>query len=372
MPKVSSAPYPQPYAGPSLSSVAAASLAPGLKPAVRKVLTLPEPEVPDAIRWLLSGPEPHFLLAVGSQHAWLVDLVAGTVKATHAQTGLPLCAFLPDGRYVHRPGTLLMRRSVTAPSADRGEIVTVENLGADGVINAFYPMQDDFIVLVQKVGHDDDQDFLMARATRKPYSRALSDVAWRLSYGERTFLSPVLSDGTLVLSFADRLLIASPAGKEVIVLKVALLPNLVSVDDKNRIWGFFHEEDESLSLVGYTVRGELVAKATGLSGKPVQPPVPLRDGRVVVVTSVGVMLVDENKVAWDRGFPGGVVQVTATWDSTFLVRHKDSLALMGPTRSRLWSLRLPDRRDITSNPVITSDGGVCVAAGLEVYCLDRD
>ncbi len=369
------APYSQLLANPALNSVAAKSLDKGIKPRARPPveLALPAPDTEDQVHWLLSGSDPNLLLAVGKLHYWLVDLQLGEAIAVDFVSEHTLFAFLPDGRYVYRPGTVLIVRKPVphALEDNRGDRVVVPKLGDSSQFLAFAPQDGQVISALQNFGNRSHPSRLVVSVARKPLSRSRGDMSWMLEHESQGWRSPVLNDGTLALHLQDGLHFITPGGTEASHLAISLLPELISADSLNRIWGFQPGEDNGVELVCVTTQGERFP-GTPILGEPTQPPIPLSDGTVAVVTGLGVMVVEKEKLVWEKALPGGEqMMATGTNDLNLLVKGGDMLTLLKGSPHRIWSVRAPGGEPISSNPVVTSDGGVCFAAGLRIFQLER-
>ena len=331
-----------------------------------------EPD-PDAILWLLSGPEPHLLLAVGRTYYWLVDLNKGEAIAHAYVNEHTVAAFLPDGRYCYRPGTVLeVRDPIPADPDDDfpGQWALLPNFGQPTQCLAFAPVGAEVVLALQNFGNPEKPNAVELRLLRSPLTASMLDIIWELPMEAQGWPSPALSDGTIVLHLGDGLHLINPDGSEGPVIPALLAPRLVSVDAADQIWGFAPGDDDNLELVGLNTRGERLP-GVSILGEPVQPPMPLPDGSVVVVTGLGVMVAQAGRIIWEKALPGGGKMATGTRDLHLLVKGGDMLTLLRGGPHRVWSVRVPGGEAITANPVVTADGGVHVAAGLKIYSLMR-
>jgi len=426
------APYPQPLAGASLGAVAAADLDPALRPRLGPPICLAIPPTddvawddeeeeeeeeeedlldgeevdeeedddedswgdeedaadlvmaeeddvdeeesdPDAIIWLLTGPEPHLLLAVGRTYYWLVDLNRGEAIAQDYVSEFTVAAFLPDGRYCYRPGSVLeVRDPVPADPDDElaADWALLPNFGPPTQVLTFAQVGAEVVLALQHFGNPEFPDAREISLLRTPMPSSLLDATWESSMEARGWPSPVLSDGTIVLHLADGLHLIHPDGSAGAVIPAVLVPGLLSVDASDQIWGFAPGDEDNLELVGLTTSGVRLPGAS-IIGEPTQPPVPLPNGTVAVITGLGVMMTQGGSMIWEKALPGTGKLATGTTDLSLLVKGGDMLTLLRGGPHRVWSVRVPGHERITANPAITADGGVCLAAGQKIYCLQR-
>ncbi len=374
---MSAAPYAQIFANPALNSVAGASLDPAIKPRAGEPITLnlPDSELEDQVRWLLAGQDPYMLLAVGRLHYWLVDLQLGEAVAFDYVSEHTLFAFLPDGRYAYRPGSILLVRQPVPydpeGEEERGERAVIPTLNHGSECLAFAPVGDEAITALQNFGNPHYPMKRTVAMARKPLSRSRGDMTWSTEIEGRGWRSPVLADGTIALHLQDGVHYISPDGQEAATYPISLVPAHIAADEKNFIWGYQPGDDDGLELLSLSTAGVRSA-AVPVLGEPTQPPIPLPDGSVGVVTGLGVMSVDNGALEWEKALPGGSdLRATGTRDMHLLVKGADMLTLLRKSQHRIWSLRAPEGAHITSNPVVTADGGVCFAAGLKVFQLER-
>ena len=91
-----------------------------------------------------------------------------------------------------------------------------------------------------------------------------------------------------------------------------------------------------------------------------------------MITGLGVMVARGGQIIWEKALPGGAgMLATGAGGDHLLVKGGDMLTLLRGGPHRIWSLRMPGGETITANPVVTSDGGVHLAAGLKIYSLKR-
>lgn len=253
-----------------------------------------------------------------------------------------------------------------------------DTLGATRFIRALIARADGYIMLAQDERDRErrsDRSFAQRGAWPKMTYPAWS---WRHVFPlVRAQLSPALSDDTLVVCLDDKLVYLSAQGKGVIdpelgvgattvIAEVAaqLMPNLTSVDLQDRVWGFRASDH---ALLGWNARGESLGPALPLDVTPVQPPVALPDGALAIIAPGVALKVKDGAIVWRAPLPAGDSPLaTADGAGSLAIRVGRQLWVLGSDGKRKWFAELP--AVITSNPLITTTGRLCVATGLTLRC----
>jgi hypothetical protein len=255
--------------------------------------------------------------------------------------------------------------------------------GAGGIstpVHALVARRNRFTVMALRRPNRFERD-PMIEITTKPYTEgSAAGVVWqqRIS-GESSGPSPALSDDTLVACRETGLTYFAPdgagavdpaagfaQGKVIAQIDTNLRIGLVSADGADRVWGFRAEDG---ALVGWDARGQSLGPALPLEISAVQPPVALQSGAIAVIASGAVLKIDNGAIRWRAELPPSaqpLATATADRDGKLLVRAGKQLVLIDENGKRVWNSELP--AEITSNPLITSTGRLCVAAGLTLYC----
>jgi hypothetical protein len=180
----------------------------------------------------------------------------------------------------------------------------------------------------------------------------------------------------------DHLQLIDVDGHAIRKIDAQLLPGMVSVDFEDTIWGL-RQVETGLRLQRFSRDGAKLVEVDLSPGEPVQPPVTLHDGRVLVVTLGRVACVKGGSLLWklpllansralpdNVGFRGGQDPlVTATANNKILLKQRDRLMLLEDGPEAEWEFVTPDNEPITGNPVISPDGRVCIVCGRRLYFL---
>lgn len=374
-------PYRQPYANPGRNSAEPLAFALRDVPKWVAAFTASDASVGGInIDWLLGGggSEQLVLYDAAWGRGWWVDLhgVRAMVRTNTGQGGL--LAYQEDAdQLLMTRGAMLLLPDMKDPIDDeRWQVV-----GASGMtspVQALVPRQQRFIVM--SLFHADRfnrEPRIMV--TSKPYTPGGgAGLLWQQTFpGELGGPSPALSDDTLILCresgltylAADGAGVVDPAigiaqAKVVALVGVGLRPGLVSADALDRVWGFRLEDG---ALVGWDRTGESLGAALPLDEVAVQPPVALPNGAVAVIAPGVVLKVENSGVRWRAELPPDAHPL-ATADSSgqLLVRAGKQLLLIDAAGKRVWTSELPAA--ITSNPLVTRSGRLCVGVGLTLYC----
>jgi hypothetical protein len=330
-----------------------------------------------SIEWLLSWRDGTRVTAVGApHHGDVVQLepparVAGfsTQEGSwpaHAEDSDQLV--LPKGSVLSRPD--MARIEDPDGFEDIG--------GATKLVRALIPRADSYLMLVQRpLTRTTRTDLAIAnRGSWQPLS--YPPWSWRRPMPlAKAQLSPALSDDTLIVCLQDKLVYLSAQGtgvvdpnvgiadaKVIAEVQAGLMPDLVSVDLQDRVWGF-HASDRA--LVGWNARGESLGAPLPLDVTPVQPPVALPDGALAIIAPGTALKVKDGAIVWRTPLPEGAAPLaTADGQGTLVIRVERELIVLDTHGKKTWFASLP--AVITSNPLITTTGRVCVATGLVLRC----
>jgi hypothetical protein len=399
MNKFSLLPYGQPFSNVQLNSVAFSVLG-ELKTLAKKVasVSIPNaysPTYKPEIQWLLASAE-HKIIAVGESHYWLIELDKYKSIAFCPIEENILVSFLQDGRYLYNDGGgLSLRKAEPQLDTKSGKDIIdafVESMDRASVPYALFPMEDEYVILIQNLSQPDDDSFKEAVISRKPYVGQMQSLKWDVRYQQYSARSPFLSDGTLAVFLPDGLRLINLDGKEVGHIKAELMPGMLSADNKDTIWGIKDAPDK-MKLLGFSRDGKNVVDVDIPAKGPTQPPVTLEDGRILIVTKTKLVCIKEGKMLWEKVLPvytrkldpdeqpdarpndsfrgGQDPLVTASSNGKILVKHGHTLMMLEDGPKEKWQITAPDNKWITSNAVITADGKVCFACTNEIYCLSK-
>lgn len=373
-------PYRQPFANPGRNSAEPVAVRDTSAPHMQALFTAQAGYVGAAIDWLIGGGTHDELVLFESRmaHGWWIDLQSrrNVVLVGTEQGSFP--AFQEDAEQLILPrGGMLVLPDMTSPE-DYDRWKSVGAGGLDSPVQALIARSDHFTVSSLRPPNHGEH-YTTIEITSKGYSEAaLGDVRWQQNYpNEESAPSPTLSDGTLILCQQDRLRFFAPdgagvidpaigvmQGKVLVEIAVALRAGLVSADALDRVWGFRVADG---ALMGWDARGQPLGPALTLAVTPSQPPVALPGGAIAVVTPGAVLKIENGRIAWRATLPPhGQPLATADRDGQLLVRAGQRLLLLDAAGKQVWSSELP--AEITSNPLITNGGRLCVAAGLTLYC----
>jgi hypothetical protein len=244
-------------------------------------------------------------------------------------------------------------------------------------VTAFQPLAAHFLVMSQQYSIRPDPNFRAAYVTKKPYVEKSGQVEWQYELKEQVAPSPVLSNGSLVMHRQSGLRFLTPSGQaqidpeiglrqgEVLIdVEAELRAGLVSADLQDRVWGFRSDDG---ALVGWDAQGKSLGAPVPLDVSAVQPPVALPDGALAVVAQGAVLKVQGGRVAWRAELPESATPLaTADRSGHLVVRAGTQLVAIDPSGKTIWKQDL--KVEITSNPLITADGRICVATGLTLRC----
>lgn len=378
--------YAQPFASARLSSFVPVRVAVSSRPKATRCADMGEAAPPSGeVGWLLSGEDPRRFVAVALSGHWIVNASVAKPLGSLESNSADLVTFLAGGRYAFPMRYRLVVREpkpLVDAATDGFQESYVEGMDIGHPMLALSLDGNDLVTLVQRWGNMGNPNFREVLLTRRPRGMPITLAAWTVRYPGVSARSPVLSNGTIAVWLEDGLRLVSIDGKELAV-KAALLPGLVSVDGADRIWGFT-ASGGPVRLVAFDARGEAKADVPLASSRPVQPPVLLADGSMLVVTAQELVWVKDGKVQRERRLapnaaagpleettpvvwmPGQDPLATATQDG-ILLKHGSVLSFFGAGPDPVWELAMPDGKRITSNVLVTSDGGVYVAAGREIF-----
>lgn len=330
--------------------------------------------------WLLMGDEPRWL--VGTAGGYRIDLAAGVV------VGEPLdriswAAMLPSGRLATlRPEGLFVQRLTAREGPDAP---TEAWAPASAQILGFFPSAAGFIetavVMTDpppcRAGFKCSGEPIPGGASVRafefaPRAAGPGVAKWSTGHAGCSAWAPFLRDGTAVLPCGTAVRWIAPGGNKAGAVPARLGGNLVSVDLDDGVLGFEWVEAD-VRLVRLTA-GERTEVRLG-PRRPVQPPMVLPGGRVVVICEAEVLSVRGQAVEWtapltesfhsrsdwDR-WPVG----TGAPDGTVLIKHGPRVRAFDSGGNVVWETRVD--APIESNPLLTSDGGVCVATAAAVHC----
>jgi hypothetical protein len=367
--------YRQAFANPQRNSAVGAVLAP---------LRSMEPLIDlgsmhySSIEWLLGTRDATRVALVGSpRHGDIVRLSPPERIGTFTAREHALPVFAEDSDQLVIPIDRTLRRpdmnNIAEPDGFR------ESRGAqiETLFRALIARDDHYFVLSQRK-RTHTQRVTIATAGRAQWdARSDAPGGWRHPMlGVQVDLSPALSDDTLIVSTFDRLIYLAAQGSAVanklgmfettVIAEViaALAPKLVAVDLQDRVWGF---RVSDLALVGWSARGESLGAPLTLGVTPVQPPVALPDGALAIIAPGNALKVKDGAIVWRALLPEGPAPLaTADAQGTLVVRVGRELLVLDNDGRTTWSATLPE--PITSNPLITTTGRLCVATGLVLRC----
>ncbi len=388
-------PYSQPFANVCLNSYVPVAIG-NVKARIDQIqkLEFPEPGyLPVQTPWLLAGSHANKLLALGNGHSWLVDLSIKNLLAHTLTHDHIFGAFLPEDQYVIYAGgaALLKRRAIALPAADPSagfEDVNVSGLSGSSYLHAWIPLfGKEYLALTQSLAHPHNQNFKLASVSRNAFDKDIDEKDWRLGFPEYGARSPVLPDGTLVVHLTDSLRLVTVDGKEKLKIDEKIIFGMLSTDRHFMIWGL-KETATGLNLLGFDGQGNQKVQTAINAENPTQPPVITQDNRILIATQNKVVCVGrDGKLLWEktipvapeldrfidnRSFKGGRSPlITVSKDNKILVKNGTTLHLIEQGPKDTWTLETPDKKPITSNAAITSDGRVCFACHQDVYCLAR-
>ena len=189
-----------------------------------------------------------------------------------------------------------------------------------------------------------------------------------------------LSDGTAVVVLDDRrLTLISPQGQAREIPAIKPWDSAVSVGSDDTILAF--ETRDQMSELVMLKDGHEQRIALGKSA-PMQIPLALPGGRVVAVTDQGVLSSRQGKKEWqwrydffpeslpaqepewDRHHTGWYA--TGTLDGAVVLRWKENVVALDDSGRVIWRMTVPGV--ITTNPLVTADGGVCVGMAGSLVC----
>lgn len=415
MPNLPQPSYVQAFANARLNSVMGGDLG-RLSPSAGPPVELALPDIgsaPDTVEWLLSDGDN--LIAVGRMQHWRVRLDRKVIEATTPSAN-SLFALLGGGNYLHAaPSNLVLRGpDVTGFAADDEEelddepddivdddsgdadneddeedvedsrimAVPVEGWRSSSVAWTFFMKDADFIIVFQNYAHQRDPNAKEIVALRKRLDDDRTSVKWMHAFDAYGARSPVRSDGSIVLCREDGVRLLDVDGREVGRIDTPLMAGMVSVDFEDTIWGM-EQDATGLRLSSFSAQGERLSQTDLPGGEPVQPPVTLPDGRVVVVTLERLLCIRDGKLLWDLplparseapewnlGFTGGQDPlVTATADNKILVKQGHRLWIIEEGPEPVLEFEVPGGEVITSNLVVTPDGRLCFACSRKLFCL---
>ncbi len=402
--------YGQAFANAQLNSVVGINLtqfSPRLgKPIELSLLDAGSP--PDVAEWLLSDGDA--MIAVGQMQHWIVQLDKELIEATTPSTP-SLFALLGQGNYIHAADTCLGLRGPDLAQYVEGEededyddvpygtddddeddeenddderimVVHIDGWRSDSSPLAFFQKDDDVVMVFQNYAHPGNPNAKDIVMLRKRLGGEMDSIKWMKEYDAYGARSPVLSDGTVVLCREDQVQLINMDGQEVGKIETQLMAGMVSVDFEDTIWGL-QQRVTGMHLLRFSPTGIKLVEIDLPTGKPVQPPVTLLDGRILVATLDRILCVQNRallwefplpakseELEWNLGFNGGQDPlVTATVNNKILVKQQGRLWLIDEGPEPVWEIVVPDNEPITSNPVITTDGNVCFACTRKLFCL---
>jgi hypothetical protein len=373
-------PYRQPFANAGRNSAEPVALVLGAAPHWNAAFTAQATIAGTAIEWLLGGGPNDDVVLFESRmgHGWWIDLRGQRKPIIVGATQGSFPVFQEDADQLILPrGAMLALPDMSRPG-EYDRWLEVDAGGMSMPVQALVARRDHFTVMsVRPPDHRDH--FSTLELTSKPYSDdARPQLRWQQVFPNRESApSPALSDDTLIACGPDRLTFFAPdgagvidpaigiaQGKVVAEIAVGLRLGLVSADANDRVWGFRLEDG---ALVGWDARGQSLGPALPLGVSASQPPVALPGGAIAVVAPGVALKVENSSVRWRTALPPDAAPLaTADRAGQLLIRAGKHLLLLDPAGKQLWDSELPGT--ITSNPLITASGRVCVAVGLTLHC----
>lgn len=196
---------------------------------------------------------------------------------------------------------------------------------------------------------------------------------WGVGFGGAGYQSPALSDDTLVIHKERGLaLVETSEGKIVQEIAFVLMPDRLSTDHADRIWGI-HTFEGRLHLVGIQRTGApFFYEKLPSNDPPTQPPICFPDRRVCLVSALRVSCFGPEGLQWTHPLPEGDEPLaTATADGHLFVKVGNQILRIDEYGRELWRATTPDAALITTNIAVTEDGTVCFASAEHVYCMER-
>jgi hypothetical protein len=370
------APYRQPFANPGRNSRERVAI--HARPPFAQVLVLSGSGGYQHAQWLLGGAGNEIAVAGWPQAGSLVDLAQARERAPLGFVEHASPIYAEDSRQLFLPLGYDLRAPDMSAVDDRDRGSSFSATGIGEVITAIALRKSGFLLMSLEPG-DNIHKVPTVRLLRRGYATGgFRDVRWiETLEGEVAHPSAMLSDDTLVAQLGRSVRLYAPDGGDVVQpdfgvpggkliaeIAVALRPALISADVYDRVWGFRAVDG---ALMGWDARGQSLGPALPLNAAPAQPPVALPGGAIAVIAPGAALKIEDGAIRWRAELPPSAHPLaTADGDGKLVVRAGKQLVLIDETGKQVWSSELP--AEITSNPLITSNGRLCVAAGLTLYC----